>query len=286
MQFIVFDSEYVHDLSFADLRRVLGNRSQNRLDVTGRTGNHPQDVADCRLLLQRFRKVSRLRLHLVEQPRILDRDHSLIGECLNERQLPFRVPESGLRVGKDDRADALFPIDQRRESDRSKTTRGGGVARKLGRVGSRDIGNFDDTTFENCPCGRCAVPIERNRIYVRTRSTSKPEIEAAVASQYSLSSFRVVIVAEQGSNSFAALLTIASNTGCTSDRRTGDDLQYLGRRRLLLAGFLQVFARTGDRTTLNSGGRWRNAALGLGGLAALCWACVAGFRLARLAARS
>ena len=42
-------------------------------------------------------------------------------------------------------------------------------------------------------------------------------------------------------------------------RRTGDDLQYLGRRRLLLAGFLQVFARTGDRTTLNSGGRWRNA---------------------------
>ena len=52
---------------------------------------------------------------------------------------------------------------------------------------------------------------------VRTRSTSKPWIEAAVAFQCSLSSFRVVIVAEQGSNSFAALLTIASNTGCTSD---------------------------------------------------------------------
>src|SRR6478735_9205208 len=51
----------------------------------------------------------------------------------------------------------------------------------------------------------------------RTRSTSKPEIEAAVAPQYSLSSFRIVIVAEQGSNSFAALLTIASNPGCTSD---------------------------------------------------------------------
>lgn len=51
----------------------------------------------------------------------------------------------------------------------------------------------------------------------RTRSTSKPEIEAAVAPQYSLSSFRVVIVALQGSNSFAALPTIASNTGCTSD---------------------------------------------------------------------
>src|SRR3954462_10602688 len=50
----------------------------------------------------------------------------------------------------------------------------------------------------------------------RTRSTSKPEIEAAVAFQCSLLSLTVVIVAEQGSNSFAALLTIASNTGCTS----------------------------------------------------------------------
>src|SRR4051794_16713198 len=67
--------------------------------------------------------------------------------------------------------------------------------------------------------------------------------------------------------------------------RTGDDLQYLGRRRLLLAGFLQVVAWIGDRTTRSSGGRWRTAGLGLGGLAALCWACVAGFRLA-LASRS
>src|SRR4051812_28632450 len=65
--------------------------------------------------------------------------------------------------------------------------------------------------------------------------------------------------------------------------RTGDDLQYLGRRRLLLAGFLELLART--RTTLNSGGRWRIAAFGLGGLAALCWGCVAAFRLTRLAAR-
>jgi hypothetical protein len=46
---------------------------------------------------------------------------------------------------------------------------------------------------------------------------------------------------------------------------------------LLRAGVLQVFARTGDRMTLNSDGRWCNAAFGLGGLA--------GLRLARLAAR-
>ena len=77
--------------------------------------------------------------------------------------------------------------------------------------------------------------------------------------------------AEKPPISLSALATIASNTGCTSEGE-GDDLQYLGRRRLLLAGLLQVFARIGDRTTLNSGGRWRNAGRGLGGLAALCLA--------------
>ena len=50
----------------------------------------------------------------------------------------------------------------------------------------------------------------------RVRSTSKSSIEPAAAFQCSLLSFSVVIVAAQGSNSCAALPTIASNTGCTS----------------------------------------------------------------------
>jgi hypothetical protein len=48
-------------------------------------------------------------------------------------------------------------------------------------------------------------------------SGSKPGNREAIAFQCSLPSFRVVIVAEHGSNSFAALFTMASNTGCTSD---------------------------------------------------------------------
>ena len=49
------------------------------------------------------------------------------------------------------------------------------------------------------------------------RSKSKPGSVVSVALQYSLSSFRVVIVAPHGPNSFAALFTIASNIGCTFD---------------------------------------------------------------------
>src|SRR6476660_4976037 len=49
-------------------------------------------------------------------------------------------------------------------------------------------------------------------------------------------------------------------------RRTGDDLQYLGSRRLLRTRFFQVFVWSSDRATLSSGGRWRTASLSLAGL--------------------
>jgi hypothetical protein len=68
-------------------------------------------------------------------------------------------------------------------------------------------------------------------------------------------------------------------------RRTGDDLQYLGRRRLLLAGFLQVFAQIRDRTRLTSAGGRCDAALCLGRLAAFSQTWLADFRLLCLAAR-
>ena len=83
------------------------DRLEYRLHVRGRGGDHLQDVGRGGLPLQRFPR-------FVEQPRVLDGDHGLIGECLDDRELSFRKPESGLRVGKDDRADALLLIKQRR----------------------------------------------------------------------------------------------------------------------------------------------------------------------------
>src|SRR5882757_2313228 len=97
---------------------------ENLLQIERRAADDLKDFGSRSLLLQRFAEIVGALADFVEQPRILDGDHSLIGECLDERQLPFRVPESGLRVSKDDRADALFPIDQRREGDGSKATRG------------------------------------------------------------------------------------------------------------------------------------------------------------------
>ena len=40
-----------------------------------------------RLLLQRLGEFARARLHLVEQPHVLDRDHRLVGEGLDQFDL-------------------------------------------------------------------------------------------------------------------------------------------------------------------------------------------------------
>ena len=52
-----------------------------------------------RLLLQRLVEVARARLHLVEQPRVLDRDDGLVGESLEQRDLARRRTATRRRGG-------------------------------------------------------------------------------------------------------------------------------------------------------------------------------------------
>src|SRR6478735_3884566 len=46
-----------------------------RLQFTRRTADDAEHLRSGRLLFQRLREVARARLHLVEQPHVLDRDH-------------------------------------------------------------------------------------------------------------------------------------------------------------------------------------------------------------------
>ena len=46
----------------------------------GRRGDDPQNLAGRRLLLQRFADLCGTRLHLLEQPNVLDGDHGLVGK--------------------------------------------------------------------------------------------------------------------------------------------------------------------------------------------------------------
>ena len=56
------------------------HRLEHRLQLAGRTGDDLQHLGGRGLLLQRLREIARARLHLVEQPHVLDRDHRLVGE--------------------------------------------------------------------------------------------------------------------------------------------------------------------------------------------------------------
>ena len=57
------------------------------LQIEGRPADDLQHVCGGGLLLQRFRQLARARLHLVEQAHVLDRDHRLVGEGLDQLDL-------------------------------------------------------------------------------------------------------------------------------------------------------------------------------------------------------
>src|SRR5262249_24223868 len=79
------------DLRIAQFLSWLADSFEHWLDVSRRTRNNAQHVRGCFLLFQRFRQLVRTLLLRLEQPRILDSDHRLIGESL--RQLNLLVGE-------------------------------------------------------------------------------------------------------------------------------------------------------------------------------------------------
>ena len=60
---------------------------EHRLEGRRRTADDLQHLGGGGLLLQRLGQLARARLHLVEQPHVLDRDHRLVGEGLDQLDL-------------------------------------------------------------------------------------------------------------------------------------------------------------------------------------------------------
>src|SRR5712691_10403909 len=85
--------------------RARRDRLEGRLDVRRRATDHLKDLARRRLLLERLGEVAVTSLQLVEEPHVLDGDHGLVCEGLEELDLAFRERPFGLR--HDDGADGL-----------------------------------------------------------------------------------------------------------------------------------------------------------------------------------
>src|ERR1700738_907241 len=81
---------------------VPDNRVENGSDIGRRATDYPEDLARRRLLVERLSEVTIARLQLREQPHVLDRDHRLVRESLEQRDLLVR--ERGhLRPSEHDR---------------------------------------------------------------------------------------------------------------------------------------------------------------------------------------
>ena len=71
----------------AKANRGIDQRLQDCVEIEGRAADHLQNVGRRGLLLKRLGHFRRARLHLLEQPHILDGDHRLVGEGLQQLDL-------------------------------------------------------------------------------------------------------------------------------------------------------------------------------------------------------
>ena len=69
---------------------AFGNGVEDRLHVRGRAADDAEHFGGCGLMLQGLAQFRIALLKFLEQPHVLDGDHGLVGEGLNELNLPFR----------------------------------------------------------------------------------------------------------------------------------------------------------------------------------------------------
>ena len=80
MKHVAFDAKDARVVRPANTRRILRDHVQHWLDIRRRAGDYAQDFTRGSLLLQRL-------FEFVEQPNVLDGDHRLVGEGLEELDL-------------------------------------------------------------------------------------------------------------------------------------------------------------------------------------------------------
>ena len=113
---IAFESPNDREIPLAQTRCSLNDRVEHRLQVVWRAADDVEHFASRGLVFKRFLQLARARLHLLEEPHILDRDYRLVGE--GGDQVDLRGGE-GLRYNlpdKDYSDDA--PLSQKGDAER------------------------------------------------------------------------------------------------------------------------------------------------------------------------
>ena len=87
---IVLVDKQIAELGLADAHRVFEQALEHRPKGAWRTADDLQHLGGRGLLLQRLGQFARAGPHLIEQPHVLDRDHRLVGERLDQLDLLIR----------------------------------------------------------------------------------------------------------------------------------------------------------------------------------------------------
>ena len=209
-----------------ELQAGVDDRFEDRLRVGRRTADHPEDLGGGGLLLERFPG-------LVEQPRVLDRDHGLVGEGLHQVDVGLgeRLDPAAQQR---DHADRLAIAQHRHRQHRAEAV----TRLELAHVGVLGVDERNDVLDMQQPALEERTPADR-------RAAQRQLVLACRGRARSSAIARSLSPGDEQPH--AAAFRLAEQPGALGDgvqhrlhvgRRSADHLQHLGRRGLPLERLL------------------------------------------------
>src|SRR5260370_2050703 len=151
-------------IGIAKLAGALDDGLEYRPDIGRRGGDHAQDLAATGLINQRFRKVAGLRLDLIEQSDIFDRDRCLVGKSRDQFDL-LLGKRTRLRARQGDYADRNALAQHRNGEHSAETTQSLRFGKEVVGV-CLNVGNVNHGPFQQSPPdSRASIRYNRNGSY-------------------------------------------------------------------------------------------------------------------------
>ena len=211
--------------------RILGQRVEDRLEVEGGPPDHLEQLAGRRLLLEGDAQLAVACAQLGEQPHVLDGDDGLVGEGLEQRNLPVGEGQ-GLGAAELDHADGSAIPQQGNTQQRpvAEPLRVAAALRELTDLGLH-VGNVDSPRLQHTPTGDGASGEGQSELADRVYSDGPmmgDEEESVACEPEDGGILGLAEAARAGRHGVEYRLDV--------NRRAADDLEDLGGGRLLLEG--------------------------------------------------
>ena len=227
--------EQVAELGLADSYRVCQYRLEHGHQVAGRAGDDLEHLGGRGLLLERLGQLAGARLHLVEQPHVLDRDHRLVGEGGDQLDLLFGEWADAGSL-QDDYADRRSFPQQRDAQHGAKTSDPLSCDESVFRI-RQHVGNVDSLALEQRPSEDRSSPYARRPhsgvLHVRGELGREPPArDPRVALTGGTMDRRHLRLAQP-----RCRLDQGIEHGLQIEGRAADDLEHVGGGGLLLQRF-------------------------------------------------